>query len=255
MRGHLRSADEVAASFYYTTELRYVSLPGMMADERARAEAAEREARLAEERYWAERERLAAEVDAARTGAEWQARQMREINRDVLAQAQQQKEALVDGFLRDVVVQLRALVYEATTDVLAAIEKNAALPPRSVAQLNNLIKQVQALNFYGDEDVAAMVNRLAFSAGQAPAERDVPGLRESLRDVATVVRASLLSLGDQPRGARMLGVADEPTPDMVRKARRHLGLEAPGEPEVPAQAGMVWPIFRQARLADALMVA
>jgi len=56
----------------------------------------------------------------------------------------------------------------------------------------------------------------------------------------------------QSDAARMLGVADEPTPEMVRKARRNLGLESADEPEVLAQAGMVWPIFRQARLADAL---
>jgi hypothetical protein len=246
VQSHVWPAAEISRSFYFETELRYVPLPGLMAEEQARQQQADLQAQLERDRFYTERERLQAELRAARSAGEWQERRLQEMNRDVLAQAQRQKEELVDGFLRDIVVQLRTLVYQATTDVLAAIQKNEGLPPRSVAQLNNLVRQVQALNFYGDEDVEAMVNKIAFTLGQQAPARDVFSFEQNLRDIATVVRASLVSLGEQPRGARMLGVADEPTPDVVRRARRSLELERGSADTLDLGA----PAFRQPRLLE-----
>jgi len=174
---------------------------------------------------------------------------MRDMNRDVVEQARRQKEELVDGFLKDVVAQLRGLVYDATTNVLAAMKKGDGLPPRSVAQLRNLVEQVKALNFYGDEDVEAMVNKITFALGGSAADRDTAAIEANLRDIATVMRASLIGLGETPCSARLLDVPDVPTPEMVRTARRGLGLddEEGDTPTLPFRS------IRQARLVEASM--
>jgi hypothetical protein len=48
-----------------------------------------------------------------------------------------------------------------------------------------------------------------------------------------VTRATLLDLGGPPRRARDLGIPDEPTPELIRRARRGLGF-ADEPADVPA---------------------
>jgi hypothetical protein len=257
---HLESATTIRASFYFDVELRYVPLPSLLAEEMtetarqqaaaqiewAKAEAVKEKERIevqAEaDRAWAERSKLAAEVQAAKSAAQWKEQLMKDMHRDLVDQARAQKQQLVDGFLRDVVVQLRSLVYEASTDVLGAIAKNDHLPPRSVVQLRNLVDQVRGLNFYGDAEIDDMIGLVAGQLDQKAEDRNVKEIERNLVDIATVVRASLIGLGEQPRAARDLGVADAPTAEMIRTARRGLGLE---EPEVAETAGGL----RQARLS------
>jgi hypothetical protein len=248
----LQSATAIRESFYFDVELRYVPLPSLLAEEQAQADVAEAQARaeverlqglrrLEEEREQAEREKIWEETRAARSAAQWKEQLMKEMHQDVVEKARKQKEKLVDSFLRDVVVQLRSLVYDASTDVLAAIQKNANLPPRSVVQLRNLVDQVRSLNFYGDEEIEAMIQAVAGQVDRQAEYRDLAVIEANLRDIATVVRASLIGLGERPRQARELGVVDEPTGEMVRQARRGLGLEM----EVEGAEG---PGLRQARL-------
>ena len=264
VRLHLKSAEEIRRSFYFEVELHYVPLPSLMAEEWAEKErieaqaAAERERQELElqaerDRAWAEREKLRAEVQAARSAAAWKEQLMREMHRDVVETARRQKEELVDGFLRDVVVQLRSLVYEAATDVLAAIQRNDRLPPASIKQLRNLVTQVGSLNFYGDADIEAMIARVreqlpggaqyprGTSHPEGTPHRTTDEIRRTLVDIATVTRASLIGLGERPRQARSLGVADVPTDEMVRQARRGLGL-----PDQSPTGGVP---HRQSRLA------
>jgi len=237
------------ASFYFNVELNYVPLPSLMAAETAEAERIK--LALWEEKHAAEVREAKRRADeaAARSAAEWKEKLMRDMNRDVVNQARRQKEELVDGFLKDVVAQLRGLVYEATTDVLAAMKQQGSLPPRSVAQLRNLVDRVKALNFYGDEDVEEMVNKITFALGDRAADRDTAAIEGNLRDIATVMRATLIGLGETPRSARSVDIADVPTPEMVRTARRGLGLDGE-EGDVPT---LPFRSFRQARLVEAVV--
>lgn len=243
IRAHIASKEEIRRSFYFETEIRYVPLPSLLAEEKAEAQhirdmallahnRAEYQQQLEQEEFQAERDRIWAETRAAQSAAEWKEELMKQMHADVVAQARQQKEEMVDGFLRDVVVQLRSLVYDATTDVLAAIQRNQSLPPRSVVQLKNMVDQVKSLNFYGDEEIERMVKRIAWYANQEAQDRDVIQIKGNLRDIATVVRASLIGLGNRPRQARELGIADAPSEEMVRSARRGLGLDGEIEGEM-----------------------
>ncbi len=168
---------------------------------------------------------------------------------DVLREAQSKKQELIDGFLRDVVVQLRSLVYDATTDVLEALQKNKALVGSSARQLRNLVSRIESLNFYGDAELEQGMARISALLAPAPEDRALGEITSRLRDLATLTRATLLDLGAAPRRARDLGVADLPTPELIRRARQGLGLD-----EGPAAVALALPAPaapRQLRL-DAL---
>ena len=144
---------------------------------------------------------------------------------DVLREAQARKQELIDGFLRDVVVQLRSLVYDATTDVLEAVQKNKALVGSSARQLRNLVSRIESLNFYGDEELEQGMARISALLAPAPEDRALGEITSRLQNLATLTRATLLDLGAVPRRARDLGIADLPTPELIRRARRGLGLD------------------------------
>jgi len=58
-----------------------------------------------------------------------------------------------------------------------------------------------------------------------PEARNAADLQIALRDVAIITRASLLDLGEQPRGKRSGIIGDEDTtPDQIATARHRLDL-------------------------------
>lgn len=213
------SPAQIQESFYFSSELLYIPLPSLMAGEQAEAERIELEAKK-------ERERIEAEIQANWSAAQWKERLMREMNEDVIRQARAQKETLIDGFLKDVVVQLRSMVYKASTDVLGAIAQNDSLPPRSVVQLKNMVSQVKKLNFYGDDEIEQMLKPVQRLLNQKAEDRDLAGIEAKLLDIATVVRVSLMELEAQPRTAREVGISDEIEDAELRQARQRLGLDA-----------------------------
>ncbi len=157
---------------------------------------------------------------------DWQREQMQ---RDLLQQAQAKKKSVVDAFLSTIVAQLRSLTYDAMTDVLASLERrgDGKFPPRSVTQLKNLVEQISQLNFYGDQDLARAMTQIQAIIDQQPAkrQRNLTEIREKLRAIATVARATLLDLEQEPRSARALDVPDAPTKANIREARKELGLD------------------------------
>ena len=181
---HIPSQETFYDSFYFDVELEYVPLPSLLAEEQAEAERIRAEARAEQERAWAEEEKVRAEVVAARSAAEWKEHLMRQMHQEVVEQARRKKEQAVDGFLRDVVAQMRALVYQAATDVLAALRKNGHLHPRSVVQLRNLVEQVERLNFAGDADLDAMIAGVQVQLDLAAEDRSVREIEAVLQDVA-----------------------------------------------------------------------
>lgn len=220
--------EELEASFTYREELSFVPLFAQLGTQRAEEREAEMEARQAE------RELRVAEA-SLRTEQTEAERAVARMQEDVARQAREHKVELIDGFLKDVVVQLRSLVYEATTDVLESINKNGKLGGSSVRQLTNLIDRVGALNFVGDDEVSRSMDELRGLLGPTPDERNVPEINARLRDIATVTRSTLIALNQNPRSARSLGVADIPSDAMVQSARRGLGLtlDEALPPEIP----------------------
>lgn len=241
---HMETATTIQHSFYFEVELRYVPLPSLLAEEQAEAarhaaaariewqkveghkEKVRIEVQAEENRAWAELAKLEAEVQATRSASEWKAALMKDMHRDVVEQARAQKEQLIDSFLRDVVVQLRSLVYEASTDVLGALTRNDNLPARSVVQLRHLVEQVRSLNFYGDAEIEQMIGVVETQLNRKAEDRDVGEITANLTDIATVMRASLIGLGERPRAARAARLVED-TPEWaeVQRARRRLGVD------------------------------
>ncbi len=151
------------------------------------------------------------------------------LSQDLRRQAQQEKKAVIDSFLSALVGQMRTLIYDATTDVLATIQKHGdgTFSPRSVVQLKNLIAQVKQLDFYGDQEVETMLSKVQAIVGldSAARKRSLSEITTQLRAIATVTRATLLDLQEEPRSAREVAIAEYPTEASVRKARLDLGLD------------------------------
>ena len=102
------------------------------------------------------------------------------MNEEVTAEARQKKQQMIDGFLGDLVKQLRAMIYEATTDILATMSKNQGkLHPRSVVQLRNLIEQVGQMNFFGDTETDAMIRRVRSIFDKRPETHATPPICRS----------------------------------------------------------------------------
>ena len=206
------SKEKIEASFGYEVDLSYIPLPSLIAEDEERA----------------------ANVRSRSNRTAEQVRQLDRLNAEVLEKARKDKTELVDGFIADLTRQLRGLVYNATTDVLASIQNNKQLHPRSVIQLRNLVETVKGMNFFGDRETDVMLARVQSAISTKVDDRSIEAIEQSLREIATVTRASLIALGDEPRSARALGVANVPAENVVRTARRSLGLDVASIESVPA---------------------
>ena len=219
-------SNQIYDSFGWEEEYTYIPLPSLLAEDAAEKERIKAERDLERQREELERDDLWRtitihdEADRARRDA------LIRMNEEVTAEARKKKQQMIDGFLGDLVKQLRATVYEATTDILATMSKNQGkLHPRSVVQLRNLIEQVGQMNFFGDTETDAMIRRVRSIFDQRPEARNAADLQVTLRDVAIITRASLLDLGEQPRASRIIGDEDT-TPAEIATARRRLNLDA-----------------------------
>jgi len=243
--------ERLRTSFVFDINVSYIPLPSLVAKDMAEAKRiqiasdAERERTMAEARVEiakisAEEDRIRAQrqlekmkeeeaVSIEEAALRERENKLEEMNRDVLEQARRQKEEMINGFMSDLLINLRGLVYETTTDVLASIGKNRSMHPKSVEQLRNLVKQIGNLNFFGDAEIDQMISAVMTQLGSLSKERGVGDIEKCLRDVAILTRLSLVDLGETPRSARSLGVPDAPTDAVVRRSRESLGLAMEGE--------------------------
>ena len=151
------------------------------------------------------------------------------MERDLLQQAAVERKAVVDSFLSSIVAQMRALIYDVATDVLATLQKRAdgKFSPRSLVQLKNLTRQIALLNFYGDEEIERILAQVQRVIDLTPnqRQRSLGDIAQQLRDIAIVARDTLLDLETRPRAARAVAIPDQPAPEEVRQARAGLGLD------------------------------
>jgi hypothetical protein len=242
--------ERLRESFFFDIDVSYIPLPSLVAKDLAEGKRIQTEAEAEQDRI-----RAAGRVEAAQIEAEEERiralrqiermkeeetvsieeaalrereQKLEEMKRDVLRQARRQKEEMIGGFMRDLLVQLRGLVYETTTDVLAGIETHQYIHPKSIEQLRNLVKQIEKLNFFGDEEVDRMINAVMSQLGALNKEHGAGDIQQCLRNVAILTRNSLVDLGESPRSARSLGVPDIPTDAVVRRSRESLGLGSMG---------------------------
>jgi hypothetical protein len=183
-----------------------------------------------------------------RASTEQRERQQALLEHDVRQDAQQRVDTMLNEWLTTIVAHLRVLVYDAATDVLATLQRRGgeSFSPRSTMQLNNLLTQIRALNFFGDGEIDQMMARIEQIVALSPAERkrSMGEIRQTLRAIATTARATLLDLEEETRTPRPdLGIAAFPSGQLVSAARAELRLP----PLDPARMAALAPETRSAR--------
>lgn len=219
-------AEEIRSTFKFEWDLRFIPLPDLLAENYQHAAEIQMETQLTYEQLNHEQTMNRIEEDAARRRVQLQLDAEMELQNQVRQKAYEQKEEQVTNFMRDLVVQLRTMVYEASTDVLGTLGRNDHLHPRSVVQLRNLIDAVQQMNFFGDREVDQMIAQVRQQMNDIRVSEDksTQSMASTLEAIATMTRTTLLSMGEHPRSARSLGIADVPTVEDTRKARQVLEI-------------------------------
>lgn len=239
IRKMLPSQGDIRETFAFETSPTYIDLP-LLAGEQAdgRAPGALVEKRTIEDVTPEEQRELRWRQESTRERQQM----MREMNEDVVRKAREQKEQRIDQFLTAVITQLRSLLYDAAVNVLAALAKRETLPPRSVVQLKNLVSNLQLLNFYGDQDVERAMRLIETLIDRPREERDLALIEQRLRQIATVMRATLLPLEYEFREERL-----EDAEDLAERAKALVELEKRELARVPRRPSREEE--REARLA------
>jgi hypothetical protein len=245
VRQMLPTPDEIRQSFSFEISPTYIDLPLLAGDEADDALMPMQIEKRTIEDITEEEQR---ELRWRQAGTRERQAMMQAMNEDVVRKARQHKEERIDQFLTTVVTQLRALLYEATTNVLASLKKHERLQPRAVVQLKNLVQNLELLNFYGDKDVERAMKLIESLIDRPREERDLAVIEQRLRQIATVMRSTLVDLeyefredrlddSDDPadrakaaleREKRELAtVARRPSRAEVREARLELGFSIP----------------------------
>ena len=146
--------NQIYDSFGWEEEFTYIPLPSLLAEDAAEKDRIQAERATERQREQLERDDLwrtitiRDEADRARRDA------LARMNAEVTAEARQKKQQMIDGFLADLVKQLRATIYEATTDILATMseEPGQAPPPlcRPTAEPDRAGRPNELLRRYRD---------------------------------------------------------------------------------------------------------
>jgi hypothetical protein len=232
--------DEIYTSWVYETEMFHVPMPSMMAEDLAKKQKVEEEAALERQKNTAKnnlelsrlqnkeqvgRARAKKEEMVLLDAAEARKRALDEMNKDVIERARRRKETEVDQFFADLMRQIYDLTYNSTTDVLQVLKSGGGkVGPRTIVGLKRLIDQIERLNFQGNQEITEMLKPVKEQLQQDAEGRSSQEIAARLKDIAVVTRATLLTLGTEPRSARALGVADRPEEGTIRAARESLGL-------------------------------
>lgn len=189
------SRERIRESFGFDIKLSYVPIIG--------ADYGERWDKVSESMYQA-----SLKIEKAAT-VQQRERQLREMQRDLAAQARADKERYLDGFMESLSGQLRRTILEAVSNVRDSMERNGKLGWKNVEQLRNLLAQVEALNFTGETDITEQLAALkaALPADERSAGCDPAEVGRVLGQIAASSKARLLAMGDDLRSGRR--TADE----------------------------------------------
>jgi hypothetical protein len=208
---NIKTADEFCDTFVYDVELSRIPFLG------GREEGVEDE----------EVEELSLQYQAEEEAASSHKRMLDDMNRDLVANAREQKSTQIDAFFTAVVGQLRTLTYDVVSSVLTSIKGQGALEGRPAIALRNLVEQLGQLNFYEDKDITSIISTVQSIIDTPAKKRDVSQIQQQLRNIATVSRGTLLAL-EFPREEKdeeeELDIAVCPTDEQIREAREELSL-------------------------------
>ncbi|MEM3486031.1 MAG: hypothetical protein QXI12_10475 [Candidatus Methanomethyliaceae archaeon] len=185
------SKEHLVGSFIYQENIFYIPIPSQVEEELRKAE----------------------QIKTARYEEESRRRAIDEMNAEVARFYKEQKKKLIDGFLKDVTVQIRSLLYETSLDVLASIRRNGTLVGRNATQLKILLEKMEQLNILEDPVLEGQIRELKNLLGTG--NKRLGELQDVLREIGTISRGLLLNMGEAPRSGREVGIPDVIDPDLV----------------------------------------
>jgi len=196
--------EAIRDSYYWTTRYNFVPLPSSIQEEKLRQEEIRKKQEL-----------LTFETDDRKQKIE----QMNEL---VLGQMRAQKdEALkqAGSFLDDTIFKLRKVILDTVQKATSTMSRNdGKLLGSSVKSLENLIEQARSLNFYNDQEVTQLVDKLDAQITKDPKKRSVPDIKKIMREMETVMGRSVRAVErEQTKNeeiARIIGI------DVIKTARR-----------------------------------
>jgi hypothetical protein len=160
-----------------------------------------------------------------------------ELEADLAASLAARRARLADEFLVDCLARMYEIVGTAAARALGAVGKRGFLPGANAAQLKQLAASAPLLNFTGDPEMAAIIERVRAIAALDPDARDPVQIAQAMRAIATLSRRALLDLGRDPRPVGGPEVPDRPDDAAVRQARQLLALAPAGDEPAAARGG------------------
>ena len=171
---------------------------------------------------------------------EEQVRLQEEMERDLLAQARQQKQQLVTEFYQGIVAQINELVREVCERTLASVDEQQGVLRGPVSErLRDLIKKVERLNFIEDQQIEQQIARLRAvlptpskrdEAKRGIARIDTTRIRRIVEELKKEAEATIVEIGLSPRQRtrRQIDVSLDESAlilDEARRPRMAAGLE------------------------------
>lgn len=248
----LPTPGSVHSTFRFEWDLNYIPLPSLIESERAemeaiqiqrniaRAEESEVYQKQAHEKHLrdleadrkrkqvvAERDKLNAEVEAERL-----------MHQEVARQAVRQKSELIDDFIRGYASKLYTLFFEATDQMIGTTRKNGTFHPRSVLQLENMIKMGESINKFGIEipDVDLIIDSMKDTYQQVRNSTKDPhtvgDVERKLEAVRTLSEGALIAIGEHTRSNRSANFTTDVLPSAQRLKNARIALGAVVTPEI-----------------------
>ena len=239
MRKMLPTPDDIRKSFAFEVSPTYIDLPLLAGSDEEDGVTGVRVEKQVIDEITEEEQR---ELRWRQAGTKERQAMLRAMNEDVVRKARQQKEERIDQFLTTIIGQVRGLLYDAAVNVLASLKKRDRLQPRSIVQLRTLVDNLRFLNFYNDRDVERAMSLIENLIERPREDRDITLIEQRLREIATVMRSTLLSLEVEFREDR-LEDADE-LADVTQAIEEREKRERAGVPRKPTRAEV-----REARLS------
>jgi len=222
--------DAIEASFRFEVETSYIDLSLLAgADEKSE---------VAEGISGAEIDELRWEQEAVKE----RRKLMEAMNADIVSRARKDARTKINAFLEEVVLEVRAIMYEACATTLSSIERNdGEVQGRSIFGLTNMLEKINRMKFFPDADIEksmAIVRELiaGYSRPEKARTVSVSDVKATLGRIALVMRSTILPLGYEEREEReealtktrdLAGIPVVPDRSDVREAREALGFTMP----------------------------
>lgn len=196
--------DKIRDSYYWTTRYDFIPLPSSIQEETLR-----------QEKLRQEQDLLAFETEDRRN----QIKAMNEIALSQMREQQAEAAKQMGSFLDDTLFTLRNTILETVQKAARTISRNdGKLLGSTVKSLQNLVEQSRMLNFYNDQEVAQLVDKLDAQISKEPDKRSVPDVKKIMREMEQTMSRSVRAVERQQTKddeiARIIGI------DVIKTARR-----------------------------------